>query len=65
MTTAASTFEHEAYLKNLAPNIPLRYRIPAFCLNCDEPIMPPCANYGLTFCRDCRATPEYRTLFAR
>ena len=41
------------------------YAVPAYCFNCEEPIMPPAANHGLRFCPDCRATPEYRELVAR
>ena len=55
-------FSHEAYLKTLAPRAPLRYRVPAYCAVCEEPILPPAANHGLRFCPECRATPEYREL---
>ena len=52
-------FDHASYLKSLAPGTPLRYRIPAFCLICEEPILPPAANHGVDICPDCRATPEH------
>lgn len=55
-------FDHDLYLKTLTPNAPLRYRVRAYCLNCEEPMMPPAANHGLRFCPECRATPEYREL---
>ena len=55
-------FSHEAYLKTVAPGTPLRYRVPAYCAVCEEPILPPAANHGLRFCPECRATPEYREL---
>jgi hypothetical protein len=58
-------FNHAAYVQRLAEDIPLRYRVPVYCFNCEEPIMPPCANGGHRFCPDCRATPEYRELVAR
>ena len=57
--------DHATHLKSLAPGAPLRYRIPAFCLICEEPILPPAANHGLDTCPECRATPEYAALVAR
>ena len=58
-------FDHDLYLKTLAPNAPLRYSVRSFCEVCEEPILPPAANNGLTVCADCRATPEYRGLVGR
>ena len=60
-----AAFDHAAYVKRLAPNAPLRFSVPAFCEICEEPILPPAANFGLTFCPGCRATPEYRELVGR
>ena len=57
-------FNHDAYLRTLSPNAPLRMQVRAFCENCEAPIMPPAANHGLRFCPDCRNTPEYHELIA-
>lgn len=64
-TTSTYRFDHAAYLRNVAFNAPLVYKVAAFCLVCEEPILPPCANRGIEICPDCRATPEYLQTFAR
>lgn len=51
-------FSHAAYLRNLTDRAPLRYRVPAWCVVCEEPIMPPAANHGIDICPECRAGAE-------
>lgn len=62
---ATSNFDHDLYLKRVPANAPLRYTVRSFCEVCEQPILPPAANHGLTFCLDCRRTPEYRELVGR